>query len=214
MENFAKLRKQMVETQLIGRGITDDRVLRAFLDVPRHKFVPEKEIKTAYADFPLPIGHGQTISQPYMVALMTECLKLKGDERVLEIGTGSGYQTAILASLCKEVYTIDRIPELVGSAKKTLGNIGYDNIEFKTSDGTLGWIKEAPFDGIIVTAGSPKVPKALVNQLGKKGYLVIPIGNSLSQMLTVIEKNKEKITSVDVCSCVFVPLIGEEGWKK
>lgn len=213
--DFDALRKNMVEQQLIGRGdITDARVIQAFLKVPRHKFVTSNEQKKAYADCPLPIGNGQTISQPYMVALMTQCLELKGDERVLEIGTGSGFQTAILAEIAKQVYTIERFAELSENAKKNLSDLNYSNIHFKTGDGTLGWKENAPFDGIIATAGAPKAPVRLLEQLADGARLVIPIGGSISQALTVFQKKAKKIESAEVCGCMFVPLVGEDGWKK
>jgi len=214
MQNLTELRKKMISEQLIPRGISDEKVLSAFLKVSREKFIPEGEIKGAYSDFPLPIGHDQTISQPYMVALMTECLQLKGNEKVLEIGTGSGYQTAILAEIAKEVYTIDRIGTLLESARGRLSGLGYKNINCKTGDGTLGWPEEAPFDAIIVTAGAPNVPQTLIEQLGEGGRLVIPVGDSASQTLTVVEKKGSDTNSNNICSCVFVPLIGKEGWSK
>ena len=212
--DFDALRKNMVEEQLVASGeITDKNVLKAFLKVPRHKFVSENEQHSAYADFPLPIGSGQTISQPYMVALMTQCLELKGNEKVLEIGTGSGYQTAILAEIAKEVYTIERFSGLTDKAKQVLSELGYKNIYFKTADGTLGCKKNAPFDAIIVTAGAPSAPESLLNQLADGARLVIPIGESLSQALTVFKKAQGTFLKTEVCGCMFVPLIGKEGWK-
>jgi len=213
--NYDTLRKNMVEQQLIGRGdITDKKVLEAFLKVPRHKFVSEKDQPSAYSDFPLPIGSAQTISQPYMVALMTQCLKLKGKEKVLEIGTGSGYQAAILAEIAKEVYTVERFAELSTKAEKILNELGYKNISFKAGDGTLGWNENAPFDGIIVTAGAPFAPRLLFEQLKDGGRLVIPIGQNLSQVLTVYTKTGNQIESEQICGCMFVPLVGKEGWQK
>jgi protein-L-isoaspartate(D-aspartate) O-methyltransferase len=212
--NYDELRKNMVEQQLIARtDIIDKKVLEAFFKVPRHKFVSDKDQTSAYSDFPLPIGSGQTISQPYMVALMTQCLKLNGKEKVLEIGTGSGYQTAILAEIAKEVYTVERFAELSASAEKILNKLGYKNIRFKAGDGTLGWEEEAPFDGIIVTAGAPFVPKPLLDQLKDNGRLVIPVGPNLNQTLTVYTKKGNQIDSEQICGCMFVPLIGKEGWK-
>jgi protein-L-isoaspartate(D-aspartate) O-methyltransferase len=211
--DFNAFRKQMVKEQLIARDITDESVLRAFLKVPRHKFIPQIERKDAYGDFPLPIGCGQTISQPYIVALMTQCLNLKGDERVLEIGTGSGYQTAILAELSKKVYTVERLEELSRTAEKKLAELDYKDIYFKISDGSLGWGENAPFDGIIVTAGSPCLPQPLLEQLAEGGRLVIPLGENSTQVLTVVEKNFGKIKSRQVCGCMFVPLVGEQGWN-
>lgn len=208
------LRNQMVETQLIPRGISDERVLKVFRKVPRHKFVSRQLQKNAYDDNPLSIGCGQTISQPYMVALMTECLELKGNEKVLEVGTGCGYQTAILAEIAKEVYSVERIEELAKGAKEKLDSLGYKNIKIKIDDGTLGWKEFAPFDAIIVTAGSPNIPKELFGQLTKSGKMAIPVGNTFSQMLTLVEKENNKMKTKDLCPCVFVPLIGKEGWNK
>jgi len=203
----------MVDGQLIPRGINDPSVLEAFRKVPRHKFVSKMLLGEAYADYPLPIGEGQTISQPYMVALMTQVLKLKGDENVLEIGTGSGYQTAILAELAQKVYSVERRPSLSGSARSTLDELGYKNIEIKTADGSLGWKERAPYDAILVTAGAPEVPSPLLKQLSENGRLAIPIGDMYSQALTLVERKNNKTTSSEVCGCVFVPLIGEEAWK-
>lgn len=199
---------------MIPRGISDERVREAFRKVPRHEFVSKSLSKEAYADHPLPIGESQTISQPYMVALMTECLRLKGGERVLEIGTGSGYQTAILAELAKEVYSVERLQALSIRAKENLDRLGYKNIKTKVGDGTLGWEDHAPYDSILVTAGAPEVPPALIKQLNENGRLAIPVGGTFSQALTVIEKKKGKAFSEEICGCVFVPLIGIEGWRK
>jgi len=202
----------MVKKQLAARGIKSDKVLDAFRKVPREKFVSEKFAPSAYADHPLPIGEGQTISQPYMVALMTECLELTGKEKVLEIGAGSGYQAAILAELTKEVYSVERIPSLAKFAKKNLDNLGYLNVKIKIGDGTLGWEELSPFDRIIVTAGAPKIPQSLINQLNVKGKIVIPVSSDFGQMLTLIEKENDKLSTTNICGCVFVPLIGKEGW--
>lgn len=204
----------MVETQLIPRGINDSRVLEAFSQVPRHRFVPSSLAEASYADHPLPIGAGQTISQPYMVALMTECLALEGGEKVLEIGTGSGYQAAILSVLCREVCTVERDAGLLDKASQVLAEEGYKNIKYKHGDGTKGWEEEAPFDGIIVTAGAPAVPEVLKAQLAEGGRLVIPVGDLFSQMLLLIENKEGKFLEGEVCPCVFVPLIGEFGWRK
>ncbi|MCM8798746.1 MAG: protein-L-isoaspartate(D-aspartate) O-methyltransferase [Candidatus Omnitrophica bacterium] len=212
-ENFFSLREEMVKNQIVARGIKDQRVIRAFLKVPRHIFVLEKDLPQAYNDHPLPIGEGQTISQPYMVALMTECLRLKGGERVLEIGTGSGYQTAILAELAGEVYSIERFPSLGEKAGMLLAKLGYKNISIKVGDGTLGWEEFSPYDRIIVTASSPEIPSPLITQLKEGGYLVIPLGESFSQVLTVVEKFGDKIKRQEICGCVFVPLIGRYGWQ-
>jgi protein-L-isoaspartate(D-aspartate) O-methyltransferase len=212
--DFEVLRKRMVEEQLVPRGIKDERVLNAFGKVQRHKFLPKELETSAYADFPLPIGEAQTISQPFMVAVMTECLKLEGGEKVLEIGTGSGYQSAILAELAKEVYTIERFATLAEKAKKIFDELGYANIKVKVADGTLGWPSEAPFDRIIITAASPRIPLPMVDQLSENGKIVLPLGESFSQVLTVIEKKKDKLESIQVCGCVFVPLVGKYGMKK
>ena len=212
--DFAVLRKRMVEEQLIPRGIKSERLLDAFYKVERHKFVPEDLRGSAYADFPVPIGEGQTISQPYIVALMTQCLDLTGEEKVLEIGTGSGYQSAILAELAKEVYTIERYANLAKSAETVLKESGYKNISIKVGDGTLGWKEIAPFDRIIITAASPRIPLPLTEQINESGKMVLPLGEPLSQVLTLVEKKKGKLEPIQVCGCVFVPLIGKYGWKE
>jgi len=213
--DFDALRKNMVEVQLVGRGdITDKKVIEAFLKVPRHRFVSEKLQKDAYGDYPLPIGSGQTISQPYMVALMTQCLQLNGSEKVLEIGTGSGYQTAILAELANQVYTIERYPDLSKSVENITKELGYKNIYFKVGDGTLGWHEKSPFDAIIVTAGAPDAPKYLLEQLADGGRLVIPVGSEFTQRLMVYEKIKDEIKTNQVCACTFVKLIGKAAWKE
>lgn len=207
------LRNRMVQEQLIPRGIYDERVLNVFRKIPRHNFVPNESLENAYGDYPLPVGEGQTISQPYMVALMTQCLELKGNEKVLEIGTGSGYQSAILAELVKEVYSVERIASLAQRAKIILDDLGYTNIKIKVGDGTEGWDEFAPYDGIIVTAGAPFVPSPLLEQLAEGGIMAIPIGNAFSQVLTVVKKEKGRITQEEICGCVFVPLIGKFAWK-
>lgn len=207
-------RNRMVDEQLIPRGINDPRVLEAFRKVPRHKFVSKMLLGEAYADYPLPIGEGQTISQPYMVAVMTQCLKLKGGESVLEVGTGSGYQTAILAELAKKVFTVERFRALADKARETLEALGYKNSEIRVGDGSVGWEERGPYNAILVTAGAPEIPYSLVQQLADNGRLVIPIGDAYSQVLTVVERNKDKTISTEVCGCVFVPLVGEEGWKE
>jgi protein-L-isoaspartate(D-aspartate) O-methyltransferase len=209
--DYAILRKRMVEEQLIPRGIKDQRVLESFRKVERHKFIPEDLRTSAYGDFPVPIGEGQTISQPYMVALMTECLNLTGQEKVLEIGTGSGYQAAILAELAKEVYSIERFETLAKRAQDTFNILGYTNIKIKVGDGTLGWQEAAPFDRIIITAASPRIPLPLTEQLKEDGRLILPLGESFSQILTIVEKKKGNLESIEVCGCVFVPLVGKYG---
>ena len=210
--DFEAMRSRMVEDQLIPRGISDKKVLDAFRRVARHEFIPEEYWENAYADYPIPIGDGQTISQPYMVALMTECLALKNDDKILEVGTGSGYQTAILAEIVKKVYSVERFTSLAESSQKVLDRLGYKNCKIKVGDGTLGWEGFAPYDGIIVTAGAPGIPESLVKQLNDKGRLVIPIGRG-TQVLTIAEKNGESLKMTEVCACVFVPLIGKEGWS-
>ncbi len=212
MVDYAILRKRMVEEQLAKRGITDKKVLAAFLKVERHKFIPQALRESAYADYPLSIGAGQTISQPYMVALMTQCLELGGKERVLEIGTGSGYQSAILAELAQEIYSIERLDKLADKAQDLLTGLGYGNIKIKRGDGTLGWPEEAPFDRIIVTACAPFIPSPLTVQLNDSGALLLPVGESSSQVLTLFKKTKTAIVAKEICSCVFVPLVGEYGW--
>jgi protein-L-isoaspartate(D-aspartate) O-methyltransferase len=210
---YDHLREMMVESQLIPRGIRDERVLDAMRRVPRHLFVEELIRHSAYDDMALPIGEGQTISQPYMVAIMTELLELKGSEKVLEIGTGSGYQAAILAELAHEVYTVERIPVLTKRAKETLLSLGYENVHLETGDGTLGLPEEAPFNRIIVTAASPKIPDPLLDQLAIDGVLIAPVGSRFSQQILKIKRTKQGTTEEYHTPCVFVPLIGEHGWK-
>jgi len=212
--DYTILRRRMVEEQLIPRGIEDPRVIDAFLKVERHRFIPEELRGSAYADYPVPIGEGQTISQPYIVALMTECLDLSGDEEVLEIGTGSGYQAAILAELSSQVYSIERFPSLGERAESLLQNLGYINIKIKVGDGTLGWPEEAPFSRIIVTAAAPEVPLPLAEQLSEGGKMILPLGETFSQVLTLIEKKKGQLKAESICGCVFVPLIGKFGYKE
>lgn len=212
--DISKLREQMVETQLIPRGIRDKRVLDAMRRVPRHLFAGGANLRSAYDDMALPIGEDQTISQPYMVAIMTELLELKGTEKVLEIGTGSGYQGAVLAELAKEVYTIERIAVLAERAETEYRTMSYENIHVRTGDGTLGWPEAAPFDRIIITAAAPKIPGPLMDQLGMNGILVIPVGSRFSQTLLKIRKTEKRLIEEHHTPCVFVPLIGEHGWKK
>jgi protein-L-isoaspartate(D-aspartate) O-methyltransferase len=214
MINLDNARKRMVETQIVARGITDRRLLDAMLKVPRHIFVEEAMAAQSYSDTPLPIGEKQTISQPYMVALMTEMLGLKGTERVLEIGTGSGYQTALLALLAERVYTIERIRPLALKARKALDSLGLLNVNLKIDDGTRGWESEAPFDAILVTAGAPEVPGNLVDQLEPCGRLVIPVGSQLEQTLVRVVKEPDGTTTRDESiKCRFVRLVGEFGWS-
>jgi len=212
MSDYEEFRKSMVEKQLKTRGIHDEGVLSAFLKVERHRFVPKDLALQAYDDHPIPIGRGQTISQPYIVALMTQLLQLQGTEKILEVGTGSGYQTAILAELAGEIYSLEKIQALAEHAKSTLDELGYNNITILTGDGSLGLAQEAPFDGIIVTAAAPHIPETLLSQLGPSGRMVIPVGDAASQILTLIKKNKDELSYENICGCVFVPLIGKEGW--
>jgi protein-L-isoaspartate(D-aspartate) O-methyltransferase len=212
--DFDASRDFMVKTQLMPRGIKDERVLSAMRKVPRHLFVDESIQYRAYDDMALSISEGQTISQPYMVAVMTELLELKGNEKVLEIGTGSGYQAAILAELSREVYTIDRIAALSERAKERFRSLGYNNIHVRVGDGTMGWPEEAPFDGIIITAGTPKIPDPLIAQLSEKGILVAPVGDRFSQVLLKTKISRGKLSEERHTPCVFVPLIGAHGWKQ
>lgn len=213
-DTYAADRFQMVQNQLMRRGIQDERVIKVMSEVPRHLFVPELYRHAAYEDCPLPIGEGQTITQPYMVAIMTQCLGLKGEEKVLEIGTGSGYQAAILSRLASHVYTIERHEALALRAKTILKQMGYDNIDVIVGDGSLGLPEKAPFHGIIVTACAPHVPECLLDQLEIGGRLVIPIGNPYNQILHQVVKTEREIEIRDILECAFVPLIGEEGWKQ
>jgi len=203
----------MVTRQIEWRGVKDPRVLAAMRNVPREKFVPQDEIPYAFDDCPLPIGLGQTISQPYIVAFMTELLKLKGSENVLEIGTGSGYQAAILSTLAKTVHSVEQHKALAEKARQVLEKLGYLNVSVHCGDGTLGHPSAAPYDGIMVTAGAPQVPQPLLDQLAEGGRLVIPVGGMGSQMLQVITRNGNKFKTVDALPVVFVPLRGEHGWQ-
>jgi len=207
-------RRLMVETQLRPRGIKDERVLEAMGNVPRHMFVSEDMRGSAYDDRALPIGEGQTISQPYMVAVMTELLELEGGGKVLEIGTGSGYQTAVLSMLASEVHTMERIPSIASRAETRLSDLGYSNVKVYVADGTIGLRVEAPFDGIIVTAGAPSIPEQYIEQLKHGGRLVIPVGTRYSQMLYQVTKMPDGIKESMFTPCVFVPLIGKEGWEE
>lgn len=211
--DFEVLRKRMVQEQLIPRGIKNERVLEAFRKIERHKFVPQELAANAYADYPLPIGEGQTISQPYIVALMTESLRLSGEEKVLEIGTGSGYQTAILSQLAKEVYSIERLGILAKMSEENLKAMGYANIKLRCADGTLGWPEEAPFDRIIIAAATLRIPLPLSEQLKEGGRIILPLGESSTQLLTLAEKINGKLESSEICNCVFVPLLGKYAFK-
>ena len=209
---FELPRGRMIVEQLERRGIRDPRVLRAIAKVPRHQFVEEALVGRAYGDHPLPIGEGQTISQPYMVALMSEALELAGHERVLEIGTGSGYQTAVLAELCGKVFTIERLKSLFDRAMRRLDSLGYYNVLARVGDGSLGWREEAPFDAVLVTAGAPDVPPALVEQLAVKGRLVLPVGDAHTQVLRKGVREEASVRWSELGGCVFVKLIGQRGW--
>ena len=214
MKDYFAERQQMVQRQLLGRGIKDPRVLAAMEEVPRHLFVDEALRHEAYDDNPLPIGDGQTISQPYMVAVMTELLETTGTERVLEIGTGSGYQAAVLSRLCQWVFTVERIRRLADRAQEIVRACGYENISFRVSDGTQGWPSQAPFDGIIVTAGAPRIPDILVDQLSDGGRLLIPVGDRFSQVLKRVTKTGTKRRIEDYTGCRFVDLVGKFGWSE
>jgi len=212
--DYRMAREKMVKNQIISRGITDPGVLEAMGKIQRHLFVEEALIGEAYNDHPLPVGYKQTISQPYIVALMTEALEMTGKEKTLEIGTGSGYQTAILAELSKTVYTIERIERLLEKSKMLLESLGYANIFFKAFDGTLGWDEFAPYDAIIVTAGAPKIPQPLMDQMAEGGKLVIPIGNRYGQDLIKVTRTKNAFKERNLGGCRFVDLIGAHGWEE
>lgn len=205
---------RMIEKQLKKRGINDQRLIESFREVPRHLFVPEDQKPHAYSDRPLPIGEGQTISQPYIVALMTNLLSVYSDHAVLEIGTGSGYQTAILATLGETIYSVEKRGGLQESARKIHQKLDLNNIKYKTGDGTKGWSKHAPFDRIIGTGSVPEIPESLINQLKDPGRLVIPAGGRRQQRLVVLIKEEGKIKKEKKSYCSFLPLIGDQGWKK
>jgi len=210
--DFKSLQEEMVTRQIMGRGVVTPRVIEVFRKVPRHLFVPEQFRSHAYNDHPLPIGEGQTISQPYMVALMTDLLDLSKEDKVLEIGTGSGYQAAILAELGKEVYTVERHKLLAERAERILKELNYQNVKVFVCDGTKGWKEFSPYQKIIVTASAPDIPQPLFGQLDEMGKLVIPVGGRWSQDLILVQKRKGKMIRNSVCGCVFVPLIGEYGY--
>ncbi len=214
MDEYYEARNRMVEEQLLNRGIKNLQVLEAMRKVERHLFVDKKYVQEAYNDSPVSIDCSQTISQPYIVALMTELLSPNKDKKVLEIGTGSGYQTAILAELCKKVYSVERHTLLAKKADDLIKSLGYKNVTIKVTDGTLGWQEKSPFDAIIVTASAPDIPEALIQQLKNRGNMVIPIGSHYQQSLKLISKRGDSYISKTICSCVFVPLIGREGWKE
>lgn len=211
-KSYQKLREEMVEKQIVGRGIKDQNVLMALRTVPRHLFITENLRDLAYIDRPLPIDCQQTISQPYMVALMTEALEITKESKVLEIGTGSGYQAAVLAEICNNVYTIEKFPELLKKTTNLLNKLGYHNIIAKSGDGTLGWPEHQPYDAILVTAGSPQVPQPLLNQLAEGGRLLIPVGSDVSQDLKKITRLSGKFFEERLGGCQFVPLRGKYGW--
>ncbi len=211
-DKYKRRREEMVRVQIESRGITDLKVLEAMRKVPRHLFVSEALMDQAYGDFPLPIGDQQTISQPFIVAEMTQALQLKEEDRVLEIGTGSGYQAAIIAEIAFRVYTVERIHSLFVKARKLFDKLCYHNIVTRYSDGTAGWQDESPFDAIIVTAGAPEIPNVLVSQLAVGGRMVIPVGDRYSQKLIRLYRDQQGICRTDLGGCRFVKLIGEHGW--
>ena len=211
---YQRRREEMVKRQIAARGITDARVLAAMAKVPRHRFVSEALTDQSYGDYPLPIGEQQTISQPFIVAEMTQALQLSAEDRVLEIGTGSGYQAAILAEIAYRVYTVERIHSLLLQARRLFDELRYHNIVTHYSDGTTGWKDQSPFNAIIVTAGSPHIPMALVQQLAVGGRMVIPVGDSVTQELIKIVRDDSGIRKTNLGGCRFVKLIGENGWKK
>lgn len=204
----------MVQVQVMNRGVHDERVLEAMRKVPRHLFVDEALRDQAYSDHPLPIAENQTISQPYIVGLMTESLELKGAEKVLEIGTGSGYQSAVLAELADRVFSIERHPELGYRANSILRSLGYDNVIIRVGDGSLGWPDDAPFDGIIVTAGTPMIPQPLIDQLAMGGRLIVPVGDRTAQDLILVQRGREGIKKTNLGGVRFVNLVGKWGWKE
>ena len=210
---FARERARMVQEQLVARGISDQRVLDAMNRVPRHRFVEEGLRHRAYGDYPLPIGEEQTISQPYIVGLMTSLLELTGREKVLEIGTGSGYQTAVLAELSRRVCSIERLPRLADRARRLVESMGYTNVWIRVGNGALGWRDEAPFDRILVAAAGPNVPAPLIDQLGEGGRLVVPVGDAESQILTLVERRGGDVTTRALGECRFVPLVGKYAWE-
>lgn len=213
IDRYATARERMVQEQIMTRGVQDARTLDAMLEVPRHLFVDDAMQARAYGDYPLPIASGQTISQPYIVAFMTQALQLQGHERVLEIGTGSGYQAAILSRLCQQVYTVERINSLLATARKVFSSLRYFNIVAKLDDGTLGWPEHAPYDAIMVTAGGPAIPVPLIDQLADPGRLIIPVGSQDVQELQLLIKQDGEVRVDNLASVRFVDLIGEHGWR-
>jgi protein-L-isoaspartate(D-aspartate) O-methyltransferase len=213
-ERFAEQRRLMVETQIRNRGVRDEPALRAILSVPRHEFVPAFWINQAYRDEPLPIGHGQTISQPYIVAAMVASLALTGSEKVLEIGAGCGYQAAVVSLLAKEVHTVEILPELAQSATERLTRLGYGNVHVHCGDGTLGWPESSPYDAILIAAAAPTLPEPLLMQLAEGGRLVAPVGNEAKQELQLVTRRENQLLFRPCGACRFVPLIGRHGWRK
>jgi protein-L-isoaspartate(D-aspartate) O-methyltransferase len=213
-KDYEKEREHMVKSQLARRGIKDKRVLEAMRQVPRHLFIPESMRNLAYCDGPLPIGHGQTISQPYIVALMTEILELAGQETVLEVGTGSGYQAAILSRLARQVYSVERHVVLAQQAENILAQLGYDNIVVRVGNGTLGWPEHSPYEAIIVTAAAPDVPRPLTDQLADEGRLVAPVGSQWSQVLVKVRRQGDQLIRERLTAVAFVPLVGQYGWEE
>ena len=211
--DYVQTRERMVQEQLVSRGINDPRVLRAMAKVPRHLFVESELWDHAYEDHPLPIGANQTISQPYIVALMVEALKLKGAERVLEVGTGSGYAAAVLSQLCAEVFTVEAVQELALKARTLLSSLGYRNVSVLVGDGTLGWEERAPYDAVVISAAAPCIPRPLIEQLKIPGYLVFPMGEKELQSLVRIRKDRAGIREEYLGECHFVRLRGRYGWE-
>ncbi len=211
MEQVAQ-RREMIEKQIRGRGIRDPRVLAALLAVPRHAFIAPQFLAEAYKDQPIAIGEGQTISQPFMVASMTEALELSPDDRVLEVGTGSGYQAAVLSLLAREIYTIESLPDLAEAARERLARMGYENVQVGVGDGTMGWPEQAPFNAIIVTAAAPQIPPPLSAQLADGGRLVLPVGPADTQQLLRVRRRGAEFVTEHFYHCRFVPLVGRHGW--
>ncbi|MGW8192985.1 MAG: protein-L-isoaspartate(D-aspartate) O-methyltransferase [Desulforhopalus sp.] len=214
MVRYGTSRERMVQEQLRNRDIVDERILAAMAEVPRHCFIDDALHGRAYGDHPLPIDAGQTISQPYIVAFMTQALELQGQEKVLEIGTGSGYQAAVLSRLCDQVYTVERINSLLSGARKVFDKLRYYNIRAKLSDGTLGWPEYAPFDAVVVTAGGPAIPQPLIDQLADPGRLIIPVGDQNVQELQLLVKKEGEIKITNLSTVRFVNLVGEYGWSR
>jgi protein-L-isoaspartate(D-aspartate) O-methyltransferase len=214
IDQYGTVRERMVQEQLLVRDIIDVRTIAAMSEVPRHCFVDDAQRGRAYGDHPLPIEAGQTISQPYIVAYMTQALQLQGDEKVLEIGTGSGYQAAVLSRLCRQVYTVERINSLLAGARKTFDKLRYYNIRAKLDDGTMGWPENGPYDAIVVTAGGPSIPGPLVDQLADPGRLIIPVGDQYVQELQLLVKEEGQVEINNLASVRFVDLVGEHGWSK